>query len=192
MTEGALIACEGAKRTGSHLWSDLFYCEVVDEATGEPVNEGEIGTLAMTPLWNNSVTPFLRWNSGDLISIVQEAAGRPLRAVSAHAAAPRRNVGFFLARGVNINHPELEDLMFFEPTSTSSAPRSNDDGGLDVLHSSIEVKRGVAEDAATAKIISKVRQTFQVTPRIAVQPPGTIAREFEANVKAARFVDRRG
>jgi phenylacetate-CoA ligase len=61
-----------------------------------------------------------------------------------------------------------------------------------VLHLSIEVKRGVAEDAATAKIISKVRQTFQVTPRIAVQPPGTIAREFEANVKAARFVDRRG
>jgi hypothetical protein len=25
-----------------------------------------------TPWWNNSVTPFLRWNSGDLISIVQE------------------------------------------------------------------------------------------------------------------------
>jgi hypothetical protein len=24
-------------------------------------------------------------------------------------------VGFFKVRGVNINHPELEDLMFFEP-----------------------------------------------------------------------------
>ena len=57
MTEGALIACEGGNRTGSHLWSDLFYCEVVNEATGEPVKEGEIGTLAMTPLWNNTVTP---------------------------------------------------------------------------------------------------------------------------------------
>jgi hypothetical protein len=54
------------------------------------------------------------------------------------------------------------------------------------------VKRGVAEDAATAKIISKVRQTFQVTPKVMVQPAGTIAREFEANVKAARFVDKRG
>jgi phenylacetate-CoA ligase len=193
MTEGALIACEGANRTGSHLWSDLFYCEVVDEATGEPVNEGEIGTLAMTPLWNNSVTPFLRWNSGDLISIVQEGGGDGPCGLFPLMRHARRTVGFFKVRGVNINHPELEDLMFFEPDITEfRAEVYNDDGGLDVLHLSIELKRGVAEDAATAKIISKVRQTFQVTPRIAVQPPGTIAREFEANVKAARFVDRRG
>ena len=48
MTEGALMACEGAARTGSHLWSDLFYCEVVDEVTGELKKEGEVGALVMT------------------------------------------------------------------------------------------------------------------------------------------------
>ena len=47
MTEGALMACEGAARTGSHLWSDLFYCEVVDEVTGELKEEGEVGALVM-------------------------------------------------------------------------------------------------------------------------------------------------
>ena len=34
--------------------------------------------------------------------------------------------------------------------------------------------------------------TFQVTPEIKVLDTGTLSREFEASVKAARFVDRRG
>src|SRR5262249_23082497 len=168
-------------------------CVLAVWASGEPVNEGEIGTLAMTPLWNNSVTPFLRWNSGDLISIVPEGGGDGPCGLFPLMRHARRTVGFFKVRGVNINHPELEDLMFFEPDiSEFRAEVYNDDGGLDVLRLSIEVKRGVPVDAASEKIISKVRQTFQVTPKIVVQPAGTIAREFEANVKAARFVDRRG
>src|SRR5436853_5743968 len=96
----------------------------------------------------------------------------------------RRTVGFFKVRGININHPELEDLMFFEPDiSEFRAEVYNDEGGLDVLQLSIEVRRGVSEDATTAIIINKVKQTFQVTPKIAVRAPGTIAREFEADVK---------
>ena len=192
MTEGALIACEGANRTGSHLWSDLFFCEVVNEATGEPVKEGEIGTLAMTPLWNNTVTPFLRWNSGDLISISQEGGGEGPWGMYPLLHHARRTVGFFKVRGININHPELEDLMFFEPDINEFRAEVYNDGGLDVLHLLIELKRGAFEDAATARVISNVRQTFQVTPTITVRPTGSIAREFEANVKAARFIDKRG
>jgi phenylacetate-CoA ligase len=192
MTEGALIACEGANRTGSHLWSDLFFCEVVNEATGEPVKEGEIGTLAMTPLWNNTVTPFLRWNSGDLISISQEGGGEGPWGMYPLLHHARRTVGFFKVRGININHPDLEDLMFFEPDISEFRAEVYNDGGLDVLHLLIELKRGVFEDTATARVISKVRQTFQVTPTITVRPTGSIAREFEANVKAARFIDKRG
>jgi phenylacetate-CoA ligase len=96
-------------------------------------------------------------------------------------------------RGVNINHPELEDLMFYDPeVSEFRAEVVSDAGGLDLLHLFIEVKRGAVEAQVIEKIIGKVRQTFQVTPRVTAQPAGTIAREFEANVKAPRFVDKRG
>ncbi len=193
MTEGALMACEGIARTGSHLWSDLFYCEVVDEVTGEPKKEGEVGTLAMTPLWNNTVTPFLRWNSGDLISISQQGGGGESWGMYPILHHERRTVGFFKVRGVNINHPELEDLMFFEPAiSEFRAEVYNAEGGLDVLHLFIEVKGGMSEDSVQEKVIAKVRQSFQVTPKITVQQQGTIARDFETNVKAPRFVDKRG
>jgi hypothetical protein len=37
-----------------------------------------------------------------------------------------------------------------------------------------------------------VRNTFHITPEITLLPRGTIARDFEAAVKPARFVDKRG
>ena len=139
------------------------------------------------------MTPFLRWNSGDLISISQDGGGKGPCGLYPLLRHERRTVGFFKVRGVNINHSELEDLMFFEPAiSEFRAEVYNTEGGLDVLHLLIEVKGGLSEDSAQDNVIAKVRQTFQVTPKISVQPAGTIAREFEANVKAPRFIDKRG
>ena len=76
MTEGALVSCETVERDGLHLWSDLFFVEVVDETTGLPVAEGEVGSLVITPLFINEVTPFLRWVSGDVISMRPRGNGR--------------------------------------------------------------------------------------------------------------------
>jgi phenylacetate-CoA ligase len=42
------------------------------------------------------------------------------------------------------------------------------------------------------RIVEMIRRIFQVTPEVILLPRGTIAKEFEANVKAPRFVDRRG
>jgi hypothetical protein len=41
-------------------------------------------------------------------------------------------------------------------------------------------------------LAAEIRQTFELAPQVVVLETGTLAREFEANVKAARFVDRRG
>ncbi len=193
MTEGALMACEGQDGVGSHLWSDLFFCEVVDEKSGALVADGEVGMLVMTPLWNNNITPFLRWNSGDLVSMSAKGAGRFPLGMFPLLRHARRTVGFFKVRGVNINHPELEDVMFFNPDVTDfRAEIYNDEAGLDVLHIFVELKRDVTVADSQARIAAKIRDTFQVTPKISVQPPGTIAAQFENNVKAPRFVDRRG
>jgi hypothetical protein len=36
-----------------------------------------------------------------------------------------------------------------------------------------------------------MKDKFELGPQVVVLETGTLAREFEANVKAARFVDRR-
>ena len=40
-------------------------------------------------------------------------------------------------------------------------------------------------------LVAKVKETFELVPQVVELESGTVAKEFEANVKAARFVDRR-
>src|SRR5205814_4379402 len=100
----------------------------------------------------------------------------------------RRTLGFFKVRGVNINHAELEDVMFGDPDIVDfRAEVYNSDAGNDVLHLLVEKRQGTREGT-----VDIIRKTFQVTPHVTLLERGSIAREFEAAVKAPRFVDKRG
>jgi phenylacetate-CoA ligase len=98
----------------------------------------------------------------------------------------RRTVGFFKVRGVNINHAELEDALFRDPDVVDFRAEVSNDGDNDLLHLFVENRSGKDQ------VSEVVRKAFQITPRVTLLPRGTIAREFEAAVKAPRFVDKRG
>ncbi len=187
MTEGAFVAGEGVGHHGLHIWADQFYCEVVDEKSGEPLPEGEVGSLVVTPLWNNTMTPFLRWSSGDLVSFSSEGKGDGPWSVFPMLKHARRTVGFFKVRGVNINHAELEDALFRDPDVVDFRAEVYNDNDNDVLHLHIEKRAGAADQT-----MESIRRAFQVTPKVTLLPRGTIAKEFEAAIKAPRFVDKRG
>lgn len=189
MTEAAIVSGEALGHHGLHAFTDLWYLEVLDEQ-GRPVADGEVGSLVVTPLWSNSMTPFLRWSSGDLVSLsngktTPDEEPWSVFPIMRHA---RRTVGFFKVRGVNINHADLEDAMFRIPEVVDfRAEVYNSATGNDVLHLHVET-RNLKGDG----VIEAVKKTFQVTPEVTLLPRGAIAREFEANVKAPRFVDKRG
>jgi phenylacetate-CoA ligase len=187
MTEGAFVAGEGVGHHGLHIWADQFYCEVVDEKSGEPLPEGEVGSLVVTPLWNNSMTPFLRWSSGDLVSFSSKGMGEGPWAIFPMLKHARRTVGFFKVRGVNINHAELEDALLRDPDVVDFRAEVYESSGNDVLHLHVETRSG-REQA----VVEGTRKTFQVTPQVTVLPRGTIAKDFEAAIKPPRFVDKRG
>ena len=187
MTEAAFVAGEGVGHHGLHIWADQFYCEVVDEKTAEPVGDGEVGSLVVTPLWNNTMTPFLRWSSGDLVSFSSEGKGDGPWSVFPMLKHARRTVGFFKVRGVNINHADLEDALFRDPHVVDFRAEVTNDGDNDVLHLLVELR---GEDETP--VAEAIRKTFQITPRVSLLPRGSIARDFEAAVKAPRFVDKRG
>ena len=58
------IAHECGERKGLHMFTDLFFLEVLHE-TGRPAEPGEIGEIVVTDL-NNLYMPFLRYRTGDL------------------------------------------------------------------------------------------------------------------------------
>jgi phenylacetate-CoA ligase len=188
MTEGAFVAGEGVGHHGLHVWADQFFCEVVDEKTGEPLPDGQVGSLVVTPLWNNSMTPFLRWSSGDLVSVFHRQAPKQHPwDVFPMLKHERRTVGFFKVRGVNVNHAELEDALFRDPDVVDFRAEVYNANDNDVLHLHVEKRSGKPETT-----IELVRKVFQVTPEVTLLPRGQIAKDFEAAVKPPRFVDKRG
>ena len=187
MTEGALVSGEALGHHGLHAFADMYFLEVIDDQTGAPVADGEVGSLIVTPLWSNSMTPFLRWSSGDLVSLSSQGAGEGPWSVYPVMRHARRTVGFFKVRGVNINHSDLEDTMFRDPEVVDFRAELLNEGNNDVLHLHVEMRAQAKE-----RVIDVIKKTFQVTPQVTLLERGTIAREFEANIKAPRFVDRRG
>jgi phenylacetate-CoA ligase len=191
MTECGLMAAEGAGHDGLRLWTDMFFCEVLHPETWEPVEDGEIGTLVTTSLFTNHATPFIRWSSGDLVSLHRGGRHDGPFSVFPLLRHANRTTGFFKVRGVNINHSEFEDLMFAEAQVNDFKCEVVTAGDLDTLRVSFEAKRGADALALEAALAARIKKVFEVTPELVILDSGTLAREFEGAVKAPRFVDRR-
>jgi phenylacetate-CoA ligase len=174
------------------VWSDLFFVEVVDPTSGQPLPDGETGALVVTPLFTNNITPFLRWVSGDLVTLRRDVPGAGPFGVFPVLRHAQRTTGFFKVRGININHGEFEDLMFrLAPINDFKCEALTLDA-LDVLRVCVEIKRDADPAAAITLVEREIKRVFELTPRVETLELGTLAREFEASVKAPRIVDRRG
>ncbi len=200
MTEAGMMGAEWEKDkpgSGFRIWTDMYHIEVLDPKTLEPAKEGEIGTLVVTALWSNNVTPFLRWSSGDLVTYSEADDAEKGEKAGAFSVFPRikhahRTAGFFKIRGINIGHQDLEDFMFRRIEVGDFRAEALSEGGNDILRLSIEIRRGANPQVLVKVLATEIKQTFELVPQVVVLEPGTLAKEFEANVKAARFVDRRG
>lgn len=192
MTEAGMMGAEDKPGLGFRIWTDMYYIEVLDPKTLEPAKTGEVGTLVVTSLWSNNVTPFLRWSSGDLVTYSEADDGAGPFSVFPRVKHAHRTAGFFKIRGVNLGHQDLEDFMFRHLEIGDFRAEAVNDGGNDILRVSIEIRRGTDKDALVKRLVEKTRETFELLPQVVVLETGTLAREFEANVKAARFLDRRG
>ena len=192
MTEAGMMGSEDVPGLGFRIWTDLYFIEVLDPNSLEPAKEGEVGTLVVTALRSNNITPFLRWSSGDLVTYSEADDGKGPFAVFPRIKHAHRTAGFFKIRGVNLGHQDLEDFIFRNLEIGDFRAEAVNEGGNDVLRLSIEVKKGVEQERLVKALAVKVKETFELAPQIVVLETGTLAKEFEANVKAARFVDRRG
>ena len=192
MTECGMMGGESKARDGFHIWTDLFHIEVIDIETGLPVEDGEEGNLIVTPLFTNNATPFIRWSSGDIVTYkeVGDDTDGPYSVfpVIKHA---HRTVGFFKVKGININHPELEDFLFDYEDLVDFKAEIISENDLDLLCLSIEVLHSGNSTELSSKIISDTKNKFEITPKVVILERGTLAKEFENSLKAPRFVDRR-
>jgi phenylacetate-CoA ligase len=191
MTEAGMMGCEDGRADGFRVWSDLFLIEVLDPQTRLPVPDGEVGALVVTPLFTNTITPFLRWMSGDMVTLRQDVPGTGPFSIFPVLRHAHRTSGFFKIRGVNINHGEFEDFMFGLPSINDFKCEALTRGELDVLRVCIELKRDVDRREETAAVARDIKRVFEISPEVEVLDSGTLAREFESAIKAPRMRDLR-
>lgn len=192
MTEGAMTSVERHGLGHMIAWTDLFLLEVIDGASGKPVAPGETGCLVMTPLWSNTITPFLRWFTGDIVRIAPQKKSRDPFSVFPILEHALRTEGFFKIRGVNVNHGDLEDFMFQQAAVQDFKGEAVTDArGQDRLRLLVELRRGADADATSRALVAAIKTTFEQTCEVEILAAGTLAREFEKSVKAPRFVDKR-
>jgi phenylacetate-CoA ligase len=194
MTEAGMMGGEWREDEpglGFRIWSDLYFVEVLDPRSLEPAKEGEVGTLVVTTLYSNNVTPFLRWSSGDLVTYSEAEKGSGPFSVFPRIKHAHRTAGFFKIRGVNLGHQDLEDFIFRTVEIGDFRAEALNEGGNDHLKLSIEVRRGCDASEVATRVQLQTKEKFELTPQVAVLETGSLAKEFEANVKAARFIDRR-
>ncbi len=192
ITEGSAMASESDRHDGMHIWTDQYFVEVVDAETKRPVPDGEMGLLVVTPLWNNTVTPFLRWETGDYVRFVDRGETDGPFGVFPMIRHAARTAGFFKVRGININQADIEDFLYRERAITDFKIEAVETDSLDALRISIEVAAGTNADATVAALTRSVKETFELSPEVGVIEPGTLEREFAGAVKQNRFIDRRG
>ncbi len=187
-------------RSGSHIWEDHFYPEVVHPKSGQPLGEGAEGVLVLTTLTKEAM-PLIRYWTGDITTLTRE----PCCCGRTHARmgpVKGRADDMLIVRGVNLYPTQIESaLEGLDGISPHYLLVLTRKGTLDEVELKVEVSQrvfreadqGTALDEALKPLQHQVRRRIKDTVGLNVQvtllPPGQAPRSEGG--KLSRVEDRR-
>lgn len=178
---------------GTHLWEDLFYPEIIDPVTLEPVEHGQKGELVFTTLdkWG---MPMIRYRTRDLTYLNYEKCACGRTAVRMGKILGRSD-DMMIIRGVNVFPSQVESILLefpeYEPYFLIEVDRINNTDTFDIQ---VEVKPEFYTDQVNEVVKLRQRLTARIQSVIGIQPnikivqPNTIER---STGKAKRAIDHR-
>ena len=172
-----------ASRGMQHIAEDHFLWEVVDPNTGEPVPEGEMGELVLTPLDKQAI-PVLRYRTHDLTRVITEpcACGR----TSARMQKVRsRCDDMLIIRGTNVFPSQVEDVLSgIEGVTPHYRIVVDNETGLDRMVVHVELKPEAFSDsfeemdAFRKRIEKELKNVMLVASKVKLVEPGGIERSI--------------
>ncbi len=180
-------------QNGTHIWEDLFYPEIIDPETLEPVEPGKKGELVFTTLdkWG---MPMIRYRTRDLTSLNYATCECGRTAVRMGKILGRSD-DMMIIRGVNVFPSQIESVLLefpeYEPYFLIVVDRINN---VDTFQIQVEVKSEFYTDEINKlinvrhKLASRVQSVVGIQPEIKIVEPNTIERSMG---KAKRAIDRR-
>ena len=170
-----------ASRDMQHLAEDHFLWEVVDPETGDPVPDGEMGELVLTPLGKQAI-PVLRYRTHDLTRVVTEpcACGRTTARMQKVRA---RSDDMLIIRGTNVFPSQVEDVLAgIDGVTPHYRIVVESAGGLDRMTVHVELKPEAFSDSCEdmenlrRSIEDKLKGVLLVGVKAKLVEPGGIER----------------
>ncbi|PSP91935.1 phenylacetate--CoA ligase [Halobacteriales archaeon QS_4_66_20] len=187
---GVSIECVEAKN-GLHVWEDRFLPEVIDPATGEPVEDGEEGELVLTTL-SKEALPVLRYRTGDLTTLYYDECecGRTMVRMD---NVTGRTDDLIIVRGVNLYPSEIEHVILdIDGVAPYYRIDLHERDNLDVMELTVEVDEAFDGDRQQlhGTIQKRLENVLAFTPDdLELVDPGSIARTEVGKVQ--RVYDHR-
>ncbi len=191
---GPGVANECHLKAGLHVFSDVFYPEILDPETGDPVPEGQPGELVVTTLTKQGI-PLLRYKTRDIVSMTTEpcACGRTSPRMSKIMG---RTDDMIVVRGINVFPSQIEHVLLSvegtQPHYQLVVDRKT--GELDDLEILVEVEESFFSDEikkltdVETRIKREIEAVLGIGVRVRLVEPKTIERSMG---KAKRVVDKR-
>jgi len=191
---GPGVAQDCKHQAGLHVAWDLFYPEVIDPHTGQPVKDGEMGELVITTLTKKGI-PLIRYRTRDIVSINHERCkcGRTSPRIS---KIQGRTDDMIIVRGINVFPSQIEHVLLgiegTQPHYQLIVDRKS--GKLDEVEIHVEVDEKLFSDEIKelrnleAKIRHEIESVLSVNVTVKLVEPKTIER---SEGKARRVIDKR-
>ncbi len=191
---GPGVAQECQHKDGLHVFSDVFYPEIIDPKTGREVPEGEFGELVITTLTKQGI-PLIRYGTRDIVSIRYDKCrcGRTSPRIS---KIKGRTDDMIVVRGINVFPSQIEHVLvgiegtqpYYQIIVDRQAHKLDD---VEVL---VEVEQRFFSDeikqlnVMREKIRKEIENVLSIGVKVTLVEPKTIAR---SEGKAKRIVDKR-
>jgi len=191
---GPGVAFECEAQDGLHINEDMFYPEIINPDSGEPVPDGEKGELVFTTITREG-TPLLRYRTRDITYLIREPCSCGRSTVRMHRLFGRTD-DMLIIRGVNVFPSQIEHALIeiegVEPQYLIVVSRGKEH--LDELELQVEVKMELFTDEVKnleklrSRIEHVMKSKLQIAVKVKLVEPKTIERSIG---KAKRVIDNR-
>jgi len=191
---GPGVAQECPHKNGLHVFSDVFYPEIINADTGEPVAEGEDGELVITTLTKQAI-PLIRYRTRDVVSMTYEKCkcGRTSPRIS---KIKGRTDDMIVVRGINLFPSQIEHVLLgIDGTSPNyQIVVDRQQHQLDEVEVLVEVDSKTFSDEVKKleelkrKIHKEISAVLSISAKVTLVEPKTIERSMG---KAKRGIDKR-
>lgn len=178
---------------GTHIWEDMFYPEIIDPVTLQPVEDGQQGELVFTTLLKEGM-PVIRYRTRDLTHLIRGKCACGRTAVRMGKILGRSD-DMLIIRGVNVFPSQVEAVIMEMPEFTGqyfiNVDRVNNVDTFD-----IDVELGFEHYADSMDPLHRLKMRLTenmvsvlgIKPNIHIVEPGSIERSMG---KAKHVLDKR-